>query len=497
MKKIHLSITLLFSLLAYSVTAQQVKAPVDTTIVTNHTSSINGKNIPYTATVGFQPVWDDEGNPVATLNYTFYQRTDVKNKEDRPLVISFNGGPGSASIWMHIAYTGPRVLKIDDEGYPVQPYGMKDNPNSILDVADIVYVNPVNTGYSRMLANKDGEMPDRKMFFGVNADINYLAGWIRTFVTRNDRWLAPKFLIGESYGTTRVSGLANALQNGEWMYLNGVILVSPTELGFNFEGPVEIANRLPYFTAAAWYHNALPAELQSRDLTELLPEVEKYAVNTVLPAVAKGGFLEKSERDAIIKKMAYYSGLSEKTIAQNNLAVPFNYFWKDLLRDEGFTIGRLDSRYRGQDVKDAGDRPDYNSELTSWLNSFTPPANYYFANELGFKTDLKYNLFGPVHPWDRDNNHSGADLREAMNTNPNLHVMVQSGYFDGACTYFNAKYIMGQINANGKLDDRLDFKGYRSGHMMYLRSEDLKTANDDIRTFITKALQGIEKGAKF
>ncbi|MAZ26175.1 MAG: carboxypeptidase [Cytophagaceae bacterium] len=497
MRKLYSLGSLVLFISFSTLNAQDVKVPVDTTIVTTHSATIKGKNIPYTATTGFQPVWDEQGKPVATLNYTFYQRSDIKNKENRPLVISFNGGPGSASVWMHIAYTGPRVLKIDDEGFPVQPYGMKDNPNSILDMADVVYVNPVNTGYSRMLPNKDGDMPDKKMFFGVNADIEYLAGWIRTFVTRYNRWLSPKFLIGESYGTTRVSGLANALQGGEWMYLNGVILVSPTELGFEFEGPVEIANRLPYFAAAAWYHNKLPAALQSKDLDVLLPEVEAYAFNTLLPALAKGGFLEKSERDAIIEKMAYYSGLSKETIDQNNLAVPFNYYWKDLLRDEGFTIGRLDSRYRGQDVTLAGDRPDYNSELTSWLNSFTPPVNYYFANELNFKSDLKYNLFGPVHPWDRGNNHAGADLREAMNTNPNLHVMVQSGYFDGACTYFNAKYIMGQINANGKLDDRMSFKGYRSGHMMYLRAEDLKSANDDIRDFITNAIEGIENGAKF
>lgn len=196
--------------------------------------------------------------------------------------------------------------------------------------------------------------------------------------------------------------------------------------------------------------------------------------------------------------MAYYSGLSEKSIRQNNLAVPFDYFWKDLLRDkDGYTIGRLDSRYKGMDVSLAGAEPDYNSELTSWLHSFTPAINFYISQELNFKTDLDYNLFGDVHPWDNTDNHTGADLREAMTMNPNLDVMIQSGYFDGACTYFNAKYLLGQININGQLDDRLHFKGYRSGHMMYLRAEDLKTANQDLRDFMESASHGIENGAKY
>ncbi|RXG15593.1 carboxypeptidase C (cathepsin A) [Leeuwenhoekiella aestuarii] len=498
----NLKITFFKSLLAFgfftTLTAQRVSVPVDTTIISNHSVAIKGKTIPYQAELGFQPVWDDMGYPVATLNYTYYSRTDIKDNQTRPLLISFNGGPGSASVWMHIAYTGPRILKITDEGFPVQPYGIKDNPNSVLDVADIVFVNPVNTGYSRMVPDSEGNLPKRDQFFGVNSDIAYLADWVNTFVTRHNRWRSPKFIIGESYGTTRVSGLAKALQQRNWMYLNGVVLVSPTEIGFEFEGPVEIANRLPYFAAAAWYHNALPPALQNKDLTEMLPEVEEYAVNELLPVLAKGGYASATEKQAAVKKIAYYSGLSEKTVNQNNLAVPFNYFWKDLLRDkEGFTIGRLDSRYKGLDIADAGSSPDYNSELTSWLHSFTPAINYYMREELGFKTDLTYDLFGDVHPWDRSNNHTGSDLRDAMGMNANLHLMVQSGYYDGACTYFNAKYIMSQININGKFTDRMDFKGYRSGHMMYLRAEDLKTANQDLRDFIEKASISIDQGAKY
>ncbi|MDT0677493.1 S10 family peptidase [Autumnicola musiva] len=477
--------------------AQNIEIPKDTTVVTEHSVRIKGQNIDYSATTGMQPVWNEDGEPIASLYYTYYKRSDVKNTEDRPLVISFNGGPGSASVWMHIAYTGPRVLKIDDEGFPVQPYGIEENPYSILDVADIVYVNPVNTGYSRPIPDADGKV-DREKFFGVNADISYLAEWTNTFVTRNSRWLSPKYLIGESYGTTRVSGLALELQNSQWMYLNGVILVSPTELGIEREGPVEVANRLPYFTAAAWYHKALPDRLQNRDLEELLPEVEAYAINEVLPVLVKGGFAEESNRKEIAAQMAEYSGISEEIILQNNLEVPIRYFWKELLRNKsGYTIGRLDSRYLGLDEKEAGDSPDYNAELTSWLHSFTPAINHYLREELNFKTDLKYFMFGPVHPWDRTGNNSGDNLRQAMAQNPNLDVMIQSGYFDGATTYFNAKYSLWQIDPSGKMKDRLNFKGYRSGHMMYLRNEDLQNANDDIREFIQKTLPTEGASAKY
>jgi len=477
--------------------AQKIELPVDTMVTTGHSVNIKGININYTAQTGTQPVWNEAGNPVASLFYTYYKRSDIKNTENRPLVISFNGGPGSASVWMHIAYTGPRILKIDNEGFPVQPYGIKENPFSILDVADIVYVNPVNTGYSRLI-NKGKDTINRKEFFGTNADIKYLADWVNTFVTRNSRWLSPKYLIGESYGTNRVSGLALELQNSQWMYLNGVILVSPTELGIERDGPVEIANRLPYFAAAAWYHKRLSPALQNKDLDELLPEVENFTINSLLPVLMKGGFIAEDKKQEIAAQMASYSGIPKKVFLQNNLAVPFRYFWKELMREEGgYTIGRLDSRYLGIDSKTSGDSPDYNAELTSWLHSFTPAINHYLREELKFKTDIKYNMFGPVHPWDRSDDNTGENLRQAMAQNPNLDVMIQSGYFDGATTYFNAKYTMWQLDPSGKMQDRLRFKGYRSGHMMYLRSEDLKKANEDIREFIENSLPKEGDSAKY
>ena len=388
----------LLMLMAFAVLAQERKIPVEFQSSTNDEITIKGKKVPIKATIGTQPVWAEDGHPVATLFYTYYERTDVSDKDTRPLVISFNGGPGSASVWMHLAYTGPRILKIDDEGYPVQPYGVKDNPHSILDVADIVFVNPVNTGYSRIVDPK----ADRSQFFGINQDIRYLAEWINTFVTRNNRWNSPKYLIGESYGTTRVSGLSLELQNNQWMFLNGVILVSPTELGIDRSGPVEMANRLPYFTAAAWYHKQLCSDLQSKDLDEVLAMSEEaYTQNELLPVLAKGWMATGAEKNEAIKNFSRYSGLGEDVIRNHNMDVSENFFWKDLLRDEGFTVGRLDSRYKGIDRMAAGMSPDYNSELDSWLHSFTPAINYYFKNYFNFDTDVKYNMFGPVRPWDR------------------------------------------------------------------------------------------------
>lgn len=487
-------LVLLISSTAYS---QKRKLPVDTMVVTTHSATIKGQKINYSAETGTQPVWNDMGEPIASLFYTYYKRTDVGNAPGRPLLISFNGGPGSASVWMHIAYTGPKVLKIDSEGYPVQPYGIQDNPNSVLDVADIVFVNPANTGYSRTIP-ETGKEVNRDKFFGINADIEYLAEWINTFVTRHERWSSPKYIIGESYGGTRVSGLALELQESQWMYLNGVIMVSPADYKlFESDAPLATATNFPYFTAAAWYHKMLPSDLQSKDLLEVLPESEKFALDELMPALARGGFLSDADKTEMAKKISRLTGLSEKSILQNNLDVTTRFFWKELLRDKtGQTIGRLDSRYLGLDKMESGVRPDYSAELTSWLHSFTPAINYYIREHLKFKTDIKYNMFGPVGPWDRSNNNVREGLRQAMAENPYLNVLFQTGYYDGATTYFASKYTMWQVDPSGKMQDRFDFKGYRSGHMMYLRSEDLQKANDDLRDFI-KRTSNTGKPAKY
>ena len=470
--------------------AQHRHVPIDTQIVTQHSLTIKGTPVAYTAETGTQPLWDAMGKPVAAIHYTYYTRDDVgEDKSTRPLLMSFNGGPGSGSVWMHLAYTGPKLLSVDDEGFPVQPYALRDNPHSILDVADVVYVNPVNTGYSRLLADEDGNMPDRENFFGINADTKYLSEWLGTFVTRHGRWLSPKYLIGESYGGTRVMGLAGRLHNEEWMYLNGVILVSPADYRwFESDPPISIALQLPYMAATAHYHGMQAPALQAMELEDMLPLAEAFALDTLMPAVARGGSLSANERRRVAERMSAYSGLSVKSIEDQHLQVPTSFFWKELLRDrDTLTVGRLDSRYRGLDRSSVGTQPDYNAELTSWLHAFSPGINHYFTQQLGWPSDLKYNMFGPVRPWDNSNNDVREQMRQAMAQNPFLHVLVQSGYYDGATTYFNAKYTMNQLDPSGRMRDRMSFKGYRSGHMMYLRAEDLAQANEDLRAFFRKA----------
>ena len=485
MRKIY--VWVVFGLLLSSpLVAQQLNTAMDSTVTTTGQVTIKGQTVPYKVIAGKQPVWDEKGTIIAGLYFTYYERSDVKDRSRRPLFISFNGGPGAASVWMHLGYTGPYRVLVDDEGYPVQPYGVEENTHSILDVADIVYVEPVNTGFSRPVSTMDKEEV-AKRFFGVNQDIEYLASWINTFVTRQNRWASPKYLIGESYGTPRVSGLSLELQNAHWMYLNGVILVSPTGLGIERGTAVEAANLLPYYAAAAWFHKKLPQDLQSKDLTEVLPEVERYTLNELIPVMAKAGSLSDDERKNAAARISRYSGLSEKVVLEHNLRVPERFFWKELLRSEGYTIGRLDSRYLGMDKNDAGETPDYAAEIRSWQHSFTPAINHYFKNYLNYHTDLDYYIGGHTRPWDRSGNTTGDDLRQAMSQNPYLHVMVQSGYYDGATDYFNSKYNLWQMDPGGKLQDRMSWKGYRSGHMMYLRTEDLESANEHIREFIARS----------
>lgn len=471
--------------------SQELDVPVDTAITSQHSVSIGGQPVPYSTTIGTQPVWGDDGQVTATMFYTYYQRTDVDDPANRPLLISFNGGPGSGSLWMHIGYTGPVQLEIDDEGYPIQPFGIRDNPSSVLDVADIVYLNPVNVGFSRIVGDAD-----RSQFFGVNEDIEYLARWIDAFVSRNQRWTSPKFLIGESYGTTRAAGLAARLQNAHWMYLNGVILVSPTGLGVDRQGPVGAALGLPNYAATAWYHEALEPSLQQQDLEDLLPEVERFTIDEYIPALVRAGSLSNEARQSIAAQVARYSGLSAQFVLDHSLAPDVGVFRKELLRDRERTVGRLDARYQGIDRENAGETYDTDPALSAWNQAFAPAINHYLRDMLGWETDLQYYLFGPVRPWNRDGDQTGRQLQAAMSQNPYLKLFVQGGYYDGGTNYFAAKYTMWNMDPSGRLQDRMRFKAYRSGHMMYLRAEDIVTSNQDIRDFIAWAMEATEGPAR-
>jgi carboxypeptidase C (cathepsin A) len=477
------------------------RIPSDTSVITNHSTTILGQKVNYSAQIGTQPIWDSSGEVIATLHYTYYKRTDIDNNTNRPLVFSFNGGPGSASIWMHMGYTGPYNLKIDDEGYPIQPYGYKSNPYSILDVADIVFVNPINIGYSRILKSMTKKEAADK-FFGVNQDIEYLAEWISTFTTRASRWKSPKYLVGESYGGVRVMGLAHELQQNQWLYLNGVVLVSPADYELRYEsgGIILPTVDFPYFTATAWYHNRLNDDLQSKSLEEVIKISNDFAYNELLPSLAKGGVIDDDKKDEIAKKIEVLTSIKYDEIIKNNLNISTSFFWKELLRDEGFTIGRLDSRYKGIDSKDSGNYPEYAPELSAWDHAFTPAINSYIKEVLNFNTDIKYNTWArgelSVRPWNSDNIRIRRNFREAIAENPFLNVLIQSGYYDGATTFSAAKYTMQQVDPSGKLKDRFTFKGYESGHMMYLRREDLKKSNQDLRDFIINTIT-TNKSAKY
>lgn len=461
----------------------RVTIPLESAVTTEHSVTVDGEVIPYRATAGTLPVYDSEGEAVAAVFYVYYERSDVDDRTDRPLTFSFNGGPGSSSVWMHLGYTGPMRLNIDDEGYPIRPFGVRENPHSIIDVTDIVFVDPVNVGLARMV-----EGADREQFFGVNQDVAYLASWIELFVNRHDRWTSPTFLIGESYGTTRVSGLSQRLQSAHKLFVNGVILVSPTGLGMSQVLPGSIRN-LPHYAATAWYFGRLPTELQNRSLEDVLGEVEEFALTEYPEALARGGALEGAERQAMARRIGAYAGVSARFVDNLNLQIPINQWRKELLRDERLTVGRLDSRYQGVDGDAGGISYDYDPAMASWNHSFTPAMKTYLKGDLGYDMEVEYvTIGGNVRPWDRSGDNTGENLRQAMAANPYLKTMIQSGYYDGATDYFSAKLLMWGLDRSGQLQDRFRFRTYPSGHMMYLRNEDLAVSNQDIREFIEWAV---------
>lgn len=476
--------------------------PFDTAVSSMHKIAINGQDVAYEVIVGTLPVYvehkdDIPGNvtkPRAYVQYTYYRRTDSKGGiENRPILFSFNGGPGTGSLWMHIGYTGPKRLKVSPEGWPVQPFGVVDNHYSILDVTDLVFVNPVNTGFSRII--NDGKKED---FFGVKQDIDYLADWIALFLSRYERWSSPKYLIGESYGTTRVAGLAGVLQSTQNIFLNGVILQGNCGIGLNPSSSSDASAvfKLPSYTSAAWYHKKLSSDLQSKDLDDIFPQAVDFTLNEYLPAVTRGGSLSAAQKDAIAQKVSYYSGMPKQYILDHNLIVGSGAFWKELLRKEGKTIGRLDTRYVGIDKENAGERSDYNAELLAWEHAFTPAINKYFREDLGFKTDSRYYVFGPVRPWEQpaqtgfggQSFNVGDQLRLAMAANPGLHLLNQQGYYDGACDVLGAMMSLWKLDPRSAFKDRIEFKAFKSGHMLYIRDEDNIEGNNDLRKFILNSL---------
>jgi carboxypeptidase C (cathepsin A) len=457
-------------------------------VVTEHSVTIGGETVRYTAEAGTLPIREG-GKTMARIFYVEYLRQGIEDRTTRPLLFSFNGGPGSSSVWMHMGYTGPRRVVYDDEGFALRPPGrLEDNPHSILDVADVVYIDPVATGFSRMV---DPEA-DPHMYHGSEADIASVAKFIRLYLTRKDRWRSPRFVIGESYGTHRAAGLAGHLAQAHDIYLNGVVLVSMTGLGVEKGTDVSYATSLPQLSAVAWYHGQLGADLQEQPLRAVLDQAEDFAMGDYLSALVKGDRIDAAEREAVARRVARFLGISREYVEAANLRVDNRRFWKELLRDQRLTVGRLDSRYLGVDRDAAGEVYEYDPAMADWSGAFTDAVNIYLREELGYETDLEYNIFGDVRPWSREQDPPvGELLRRAMTGNPYLKVLVQGGYFDSATDYFGAVYTMSHLQPGGELKDRMRFSWYESGHMMYLRKEDLAGANDDLREFIRWSLDDL------
>ncbi|MCP4724411.1 MAG: peptidase S10, partial [bacterium] len=347
-KIVVLLLVLIMIVPAGSVFAQEWERPEKA--VTNHSMRIGGENVDYTVSCDMMPIHSYEGKHVADMFYMAYIKDDVTDKTERPLLFSFNGGPGTASVWLHMGVLGPRKVHYDDDGFALKPpFELEDNEYSILDVADVVFIDPIGTGYSRMMPGEE-----EHMFHGTMEDIESVGEFIRMYTTRNERWLSPKFLIGESYGTTRASGLAGHLSDSHQMHINGVILVSSMSLNVDIGADLNYALIFPHYTATAYYHKQLPADLQARPLRDVLDEAEEFALGEYTQALVKGGYIPQNEYNEVVRKLARYSGLSEQYIINANLRVSRGRFRKELLRDENRTVGRLDSRYTGIEEDAAG-----------------------------------------------------------------------------------------------------------------------------------------------
>jgi carboxypeptidase C (cathepsin A) len=467
--------------------------PEDKVVETKHSARIGGQEIKYTATAGMLVMKTEDGTPKASVFYTAYTRDDVADLAQRPVMFTFNGGPGSASVWLHLGAFGPRRVEMGDAGRLLPPpYKLVDNESSLLDVTDMVFIDPVSTGYSRPAP---GESPNQ--FHGLQEDVQSVGDFIRLYATRNKRWSSPKFLAGESYGTTRAAGLSGYLQQRYGMYLNGIILVS-TILNFATT-EFDSGNDLPYtlilptYTAIAWYHKRLPADLQA-DLRKAVEESENFAKGEYTSALMAGDALANQKHGEIVQKLARLTGLSTDYIERSNMRVEIQRFTKELLRSERRTVGRIDGRFTGIDKDAAGETPEYDPSIAAIIGPYTATLNDYVRGDLKFDSDLPYEvLTGRVNPWSfraYENRYVdvGETLRSAMTQNPFLHVFVARGYYDLATPFFAADYTFDHLGLDPSLRSHLTGAYYESGHMVYAHMPSLAKLKQDTAAFIRASL---------
>jgi len=468
---------------------EKPKATEETPIETLHEITINGKTLKYKATAGRLPLKNAEDDIEAQLFFIAYTLETDTPKNERPLVFVFNGGPGSSSVWLHLGALGPYRTVMQDEGWmPAPPYRLEANPHTWLDVTDLVFIDPVGTGYSRAV-----KPDDNKKYWGLKSDLDSITEFIRLYLTRYERWSSPLYLAGESYGTTRAAGLSATLLD-KGIALNGIVLISVV---LNFQTiRFTQGNDLPYmlyvpsYTATAWYHNALPEDLQSKSLEDVLKEVEAWANNDYALALGKGDRLTDDERQQIVDTLARYTGLEPRHIDQTELRINIMRFCKELLRHQKRTVGRLDSRFKGTDKLAVTEFPDFDPSLVAITPPYTATFNDYVRSKLGYETDLSYEIlsFEVNQNWEYERGQfpdTSDSLRNALARNPFMKILVSMGYYDLATPYLATHYTLDHMGLNSEHRDNFRYTYYKAGHMFYLDVQSLGQFKDDVAAFIT------------
>lgn len=460
---------------------------------TKHSVTIGGLPLEYTATAGTLPLKDDDGKVLANVFFVAYTKAGVDDVRRRPVTFSFNGGPGSSAVWLHLGAFGPRRVAFGDVGEPVAPpYRLVDNESSLLDLTDLVFIDPVSTGYSRPAQGQDP-----KKFHGFQEDVHSVGDFIRLYVTRFGRWDSPKFLAGESYGTTRAAGLSGYMQDRHGMDFNGVILVSTVlnfaTLDFKDGNDLPYVLYLPSYAATAWYHKKLAPDLQA-DLHRTVAEAEKFAQEEFSVALMKGDRLTAAERKQVAARAARYTGLSEEYLLRSNLRVDNMRFAKELLRSGRQFVGRFDSRFTAADVDPGSDRPDFDPSFTAVQGPYTATFNQYVRNELKYEQDGTYEILtGRVHPWNFDARNSYLNvtgtLRRAMAKNRDLRVFVANGYTDLATPFFATEYTFNHLELDPAVADHVTMTYYEAGHMMYVHKPSLQKLKRDLAGFYGDAVR--------
>jgi carboxypeptidase C (cathepsin A) len=450
-------------------------------IITEHTTKKGWK---YTATTGYIPLKSASGEIEARIFHIAYTRSDATDKRKRPLLIAFNGGPGSASVWLHLGIIGPKRIPLKNGGeLPPPPYALVENEATWLEFADLVFLDPVGTGYSRAAGSG-------ARYWGLNGDIASVAEAIRMYLSRNDRWGSPLYLAGESYGTMRAAGLAGALVE-DGIALNGIVLISTIlnyqTARFNTGNDLPYILFLPTYTATAYYHKKLAPELQ-KNLPATLSEAEKFAEGEYAAALMKGDRLTETETAALAKKIARYTGLSEKYVRQSNLRLNIQRFCRELLRDDGWTVGRLDSRIKGREAQEIGDFPSFDPSEAAIRAPYTAAFNDYIRRDLNFKTDTVYYILGGgIGQWEYPQNQyadTSESLRRALTRNPYMKVFVAEGYYDLATPYFAAEYTITHMNRPTDLKGNFTVKRYEAGHTMYAHEPSLERLTREVREWL-------------